>query len=157
LSWPTVPNGAIDRQSDFPELANTKRAARKQKPPPEKESPGAADTATGADQISEDDNNTPTKNQHPPQCVPASAEEQEFRETWRVVANAKLTEYRRQCWRLSGLVRTGTVRKQAAVDHLWTVATGHALVRALGEDRVEYIIGEAFTATDFHPMHAEVA
>jgi hypothetical protein len=31
-----------------------------------------------------------------------------------------------------------------------------ALVRALGEDRVQMIIDEAFTAADFRPMHAEV-
>jgi hypothetical protein len=31
--------------------------------------------------------------------------EHELIEAWRAVANAKLAEYRRQCWRLAGLVR----------------------------------------------------
>jgi hypothetical protein len=45
-----------------------------------------------------------------------------------------------------------------AIDGLWEIATAHALVRALGEDRVQAIIAEAFAGTDFGPMqHAEVA
>ena len=78
-------------------------------------------------------------------------------EAWRAVANAKLTEYRKQCWRLALLVRQGTVDKTAAVDRLWEIATVHALVRALGEDRVQAILDEAFAQADFRPMHAEVA
>jgi hypothetical protein len=83
--------------------------------------------------------------------------ERELREAWRAVANAKLVEYRRQCWRLAILVRQGGLDKPAAVDRLYTIAIAHALVRALGEDRVEAIIAEAFADSDFHPMRAEVA
>src|SRR5436190_24363025 len=46
--------------------------------------------------------------------VPPTIQEREFREAWRAVANAKLNEFRRQCWRLAGLVRTGTIHKQSA-------------------------------------------
>jgi hypothetical protein len=67
-------------------------------------------------------------------------------EARRAVANAKLTEFRRQCWRLASLVNRGTIDKTAAVDVLWEIATGHALVRALGEDHVEIIIAEPFIA-----------
>jgi hypothetical protein len=68
----------------------------------------------------------------------------ELIEAWRAVANAKLVEYRKQCWRLAGLVRQGTVPLQATVDRLWEIATAHALVRSQGEDRIEGIISEAF-------------
>jgi hypothetical protein len=70
----------------------------------------------------------------------------EFIEAWRTVANAKLVEYRRQCWRLAGLVCQGTVHKADAVDCLQEIAIAHALVRALGQDHVELIISEAFIA-----------
>jgi hypothetical protein len=70
----------------------------------------------------------------------------ELREASRAVANAKLVEYRRQCWRLAGLVAQGAIAKADAVDCLWNVALAHALVRALGQDRVDLIITEAFTA-----------
>jgi hypothetical protein len=66
-------------------------------------------------------------------------------EAWRAVANAKLTEYRRQCWRLAILTQQGAVDKVAAVDRLYEIALAHALVRALGEDRIEAIIAEAFS------------
>ena len=69
---------------------------------------------------------------------------EEFREAWRAVANAKLAEFRKQCWRLAALVRSGIVEKQAAVDRLWEIALAHALVRALGEERIEAILIEAF-------------
>jgi hypothetical protein len=65
-------------------------------------------------------------------------------EAWRAVANAKLVEFRQQCWHLSGLVRQGVVRKSAAVDRLWEVAIAHALVRSMGEQRIQAIITEAF-------------
>jgi hypothetical protein len=78
--------------------------------------------------------------------------ERELLEAWRAVANAKLVEFRRQCWRLAGLVGQGTVQKIDAVDRLWEIATAHALVRALGEDRVELIISEPFMA-----VHTEAA
>jgi len=81
----------------------------------------------------------------------------ELREAWRAVANAKLTEFRRQCWRLSMLVRRGTVDKQAAVDRLWEIAIAHALVRALGEDRIQAILDESFADADFRPLASEVA
>jgi hypothetical protein len=73
----------------------------------------------------------------------------ELIDAWRAVANAKLAEYRKQCWRLAGLVRCGTLDKQSTVDKLWEIATAHALVRSLGEDRVQSIINEAFSGSDF--------
>jgi hypothetical protein len=74
----------------------------------------------------------------------SALQDRELREAWRAVANAKLAEFRRQCWRLSLLVRRGIINKTAAVDRLWEIAIAHALVRALGEDRIEAIIAEAF-------------
>jgi hypothetical protein len=68
----------------------------------------------------------------------------ELRAAWRAVANAKLTEFRWQAWRLANCVRQGTVPKADAVDVLWTIATAHALVRAMGDDEVQAIIAEAF-------------
>jgi len=84
-------------------------------------------------------------------------EDRELLDAWRVVANAKLAEFRRQCWRLALLARHGTINKTAAVDRLWEIATAHALVRALGEDRIEAILDEAFADTDFRAMHSETA
>jgi hypothetical protein len=86
-----------------------------------------------------------------------TVQDRELLEAWRDVANSKLVEYRRQCWRLSMLVRRGVVCKQAAVDRLYEIAIAHALVRALGEERVEAIISEAFTSVEFRPMLAEFA
>jgi hypothetical protein len=86
-----------------------------------------------------------------------SQQDRELLEAWRAVANAKLVEFRRQCWRLAILVRQGFIGKGAAVDRLYEIATAHALVRALGEDRIEAIIAEAFADADFRPMHSEVA
>jgi len=83
--------------------------------------------------------------------------DKELLAAWRSVANAKLAEFRRQCWRLALLTRQGMVDKTAAVDRLTEIATAHALVRALGEDRIEAILAEAFADADFHPMRAEVA
>jgi hypothetical protein len=71
-------------------------------------------------------------------------QDRELLEAWRAAANAKLTEFRRQCWRLAILVRRGMIDKMAAVDRLWEIAIAHALVRALGEDRIEAILAEAF-------------
>jgi hypothetical protein len=82
------------------------------------------------------------------------SQDRELLEAWRAVANAKLTEYRRQCWRLALLARQGTINKTAAVDRLYEIAIAHALVRALGEDRIEAIIAEAFADADFQPMSA---
>jgi hypothetical protein len=73
---------------------------------------------------------------------------------WRSVSNAKLVEYRRQAWRLALLVRQGTID---AVDLLYEIAIAHAIVRALGADRVQAILDEAFASADFQPMRAEVA
>jgi pantothenate kinase-related protein Tda10 len=86
-----------------------------------------------------------------------SSQDRELTEAWRAVANAKLAEYRRQCWRLALLVRQGALDRAAAVDRLWEIAIAHALVRALGEDRIQAILDEAFADADFRPMHAEVA
>jgi hypothetical protein len=83
--------------------------------------------------------------------------QRELREAWRSVANSKVNEFRRQCWRVAGLVRTGVVNKADAVDALFTIAIAHALIRALGEDRVEAIIAEAFSGVSFGPLRAEVA
>jgi hypothetical protein len=84
-------------------------------------------------------------------------QDRELIEAWRAVANAKLVEFRRQCWRLALLVQRGTVDKMTAVDRLWEIAIAHALVRALGEDRIEAILAEAFADADFRPLHSEVA
>jgi hypothetical protein len=86
-----------------------------------------------------------------------TAAEKELLAAWRAVANAKLAEYRRQCWRLALLVQRGAIEKAATVDRLYEIATAHALVRALGEDRVQAIINEAFATANFRPMHTEVA
>jgi hypothetical protein len=84
-------------------------------------------------------------------------EDRELIEAWRAVANAKLVEYRRQCWRLAVLVRRGTIDKASAIDRLYEIAIAHALVRSLGEGRIEAILAEAFTDADFRPTHTEVA
>jgi hypothetical protein len=86
-----------------------------------------------------------------------NAADKELLEAWRSVANAKLTEFRRQSWRLSMLVRQGVLERTVVVDHLWTVATAHALVRSQGEDRIQAILDECFAGADFRPRCAEVA
>jgi hypothetical protein len=84
-------------------------------------------------------------------------QDRELNEAWRAVANAKLAEYRRQSWRLALLVRQGALDRAAAVDRLWEIAIAHALVRALGEDRIQAILDEAFAGADFRPVQQEVA
>jgi hypothetical protein len=74
-----------------------------------------------------------------------SPQAETFLNAWRAVANAKLVEYRRQCWHLAALVQQGTVNKADTVDKLWEIAIAHALVRAMGDDRIQAIIAEAFT------------
>jgi hypothetical protein len=86
-----------------------------------------------------------------------TGQDRELLAAWRSVSNAKLVEYRRQCWRLAALVRQGLVDRTAAADRLWEIAVAHALVRALGEDRIAAILAEAFADKDFHPMRAEIA
>ena len=86
-----------------------------------------------------------------------SSQDRELLEAWRAVANAKLAEYRRHSGRLALLVRQGALDRAAAVDRLWEIAIAHTLVRALGEDRVQAILDDAFADADFRPMHAEVA
>ena len=86
-----------------------------------------------------------------------TTEQAELLEAWRAVANAKLVEYRRQAWRLAILVKGGIVSKPAAFDRLWEIATAQALIRSLGEDRVQAILSEAFADAVFHPMHVEAA
>jgi hypothetical protein len=78
----------------------------------------------------------------------AAAAERELVEAWRAVANSKLKEFRRQAWRLAVLTREGLVPKAAAVDQLWEIAIAHALVRSLGEERVQLIIAEPFIAAE---------
>jgi hypothetical protein len=85
-----------------------------------------------------------------------TAADRELLASWRNVACAKLVAYRRECWRLSQLVRQGMVDRSAAIDRLYEIAVAHALVRSLGEDRVQMIIGEAFADADFHPLRTEV-
>jgi pantothenate kinase-related protein Tda10 len=80
-----------------------------------------------------------------------TSQDRELIEAWRAVANAKLAEYRRQSWRLALLVRQGALDRATAVDRLWEIATAHALVRALGEDRIQAILDEAFAGADFRP------
>jgi len=77
-------------------------------------------------------------------------QERELREAWRAVANAKLVEYRRQCWRLAVLIRQGVLEKAGAADGLWEIAVAHALIRAHGEDRMKAILAEAFADTEGH-------
>jgi len=72
----------------------------------------------------------------------------ELFDAWRAVANSKLVEYRRQCWRLAGLVRAGVITNGETIDALWEIAIAHALIRALGEDRVQAIIAEAFSTVE---------
>jgi hypothetical protein len=86
-----------------------------------------------------------------------TGEDHELIEAWRAVASAKLAEYRRQCWRLALMVRRGIITKTATVDRLWEIATAHALVRALGEDRIQTIISEAFAGADFQSVQSVVA
>jgi hypothetical protein len=86
-----------------------------------------------------------------------TAADKELLAAWRAVANAKLAEFRRQCWRLAALVRQGFLERTTAVDRLWEIAVAHALIRSLGEDRVQAILDEAFADSDFRPMHSEVA
>jgi hypothetical protein len=81
-------------------------------------------------------------------------QDRELIEAWRAVANAKLIEFRRQCWRLAILVQRGTLDKASAVDRLYEIAIAHALIRALGQDRIEAIVAEAFADVDFQPMSA---
>jgi hypothetical protein len=85
-----------------------------------------------------------------------SRQDQEFLLTRMAVANAKLNEYKRQCWRLASLARQGAVEKIAATDLLFEIAIGHAMVRALGEDHVQAILAETFADADFHSMRMEV-
>ena len=80
---------------------------------------------------------------------------EEFRATRRAVANAKLKSYRDECWRLAILAGRGVVQKQPAIDLLYEIAIAHALVRALGDDRVQTILAEAFGNADFRPMLEE--
>ena len=85
-----------------------------------------------------------------------TGQDRELLDAWRAVANAKLTEFRRQCWRLAILVQEGFIGKVAAVDRLREIAIAHALVRALGEDRIHAIIAEAFAGMEFDlPYPAE--
>jgi hypothetical protein len=86
-----------------------------------------------------------------------TGEDRELIEAWRAVVNPKLAEFRRQCWRLAILVRRGMITRTATVERLMEIAIPHALVRALGEDRIQTIISEAFADADFRPMHSEVA
>jgi hypothetical protein len=86
-----------------------------------------------------------------------TGQDRELLDAWRAVANAKLTEFRRQCWRLAILVQQGFIGKVAAVDRLYEIAVAHALVRALGEGRIQAIIAEAFAGAEFNPLYAAEA
>ena len=78
----------------------------------------------------------------------AVCQEQAFRDARMSVANSKLVEFRKQCWRLALLSQQGAVIRSDAVDLLYEIATAHALVRALGADHVEAIIAEPFAAVE---------
>src|SRR5262249_58005733 len=69
-----------------------------------------------------------------------TAAEKELLAAWRAVANAKLTAFREQCWRLAMLVRQGLGDRTAAADRLWEIAIAHALVRALRYARIAAIL-----------------
>jgi hypothetical protein len=77
-----------------------------------------------------------------------TSQDLELIEAWRAVANAKLVEYRRQCWRLAILVQQGVVPKDDAIDRLYEIALAHALVRVLGDDRIQAILDEAFAIAE---------
>jgi hypothetical protein len=72
------------------------------------------------------------------------------------VATAKLTEYRRQCWRLAGLVRAGVIDRVTTGDALYEIAVVHGLVKAHGEDRIA-ILAEGFAGAEFKPLYNEAA
>ena len=78
----------------------------------------------------------------------------EFVAAWRAVANTKLVQFRRHCCRLAGRVCQGAVSKADAVGKLREVALACALVRALGENRIESFIVEAFARTELNPFYA---
>jgi hypothetical protein len=54
-------------------------------------------------------------------------------------------------------VQQGFIGKVAAVDRLYEIAVAHALVRALGEGRIQAIIAEAFAGAEFNPLYAAEA
>lgn len=143
----------------------TEKIPTANRPPPdipEIGSPGAAGTATGAkvsSKCSPENNNSKIGESKGfrDRARAITPGERELLDAWRSVANAKLNEFRRQVWRLSLLVKQGTVEKSAAVNRLWEIATAHALVRALGEDRVQAILSEAFAGVSFRPMCVEAA
>jgi hypothetical protein len=81
-----------------------------------------------------------------PRPLNTSFAKAELLEAKRAVANSKLLEFRKQCWRLAALVQQGVIEKSEAIDNLWEIATAHALVRALGQDHVDIIIHEPFGA-----------
>jgi hypothetical protein len=92
-----------------------------------------------------------------PQPSGCKSADSELLEAWRAVGNARLSEYRKQCWRLALLIRQGVVSKAEAIDVLWEIAFAHSIVFAHGEDRIQAILAESFDSIDFCPMHAEVA
>ena len=75
---------------------------------------------------------------------------------WRSVSNAKLVEYRRQAWRLALLVRKARSTRRLRLIASTRFAIAHAIVRALGADRVQAILDEAFGAR-LSPNAGEVA
>jgi hypothetical protein len=65
---------------------------------------------------------------------------------WRAVANAKLNEFRRQCWRLAHLVQAGGITIAAAVDVLAEADIANALSATFGVDLMHDIMFSAFAA-----------
>jgi hypothetical protein len=156
LDCPTAPKGGFESKNLFPGLSNRTRP-----PDPERTSPAVwedreackTDQLAGVIEITNTPYSSPSQGISCPHCAHAFSSQERGRqvsaqehllEAWRAVANAKLNEYRRQAWRLAILTKCNIVDKVAAVDRLWEIATAHALVRALGEDRVQAIIAEAF-------------
>ena len=68
-------------------------------------------------------------------------QDRELLEAWRAVANAKLVEYRRQCWRLSLLVRQGALRVERVLTNdpgtgvMRHADAGYALARETARER----------------------
>jgi len=81
----------------------------------------------------------------------------ELTAAWTAVANARLAEFRRQCWRLAGQVRAGLIDRISAVDALYEIALVHGLVQAHGEDRLQAILAEAFAGAEFNSFYGELS
>jgi hypothetical protein len=66
--------------------------------------------------------------------------------------NAKLAEYRRQCWRLALLVRQGVLDRAAAVDRLQEIAIAHALPQGIDDVLSKFMAPYVRDATKLEPF-----